>query len=265
MMIKNGVVLFVGLMLLASSVAGDQSSENQSVKVVPGGCKGDSCPQPKPNNSFRPFSCLDYLKKGATKCGIYKLYDTSGNSYPAYCDMQSEPGTAWTLVMSWSNSRRMLSPFRSTVLKVSAPVNENSHNWNMYRLSLTRMTSLQGHSTHWRATCSYPKHGVDYRDYVRGSFKDFNIVDFLGGGVCKKVEYINIRGHIGIHVTVPFWQVANHYFLHTDSSHTNCQFNAKSGAVSSEDNFGYYGTINPKFRCTEENHSTTQWWFGGHL
>ncbi|KAL9967801.1 hypothetical protein ACROYT_G026095 [Oculina patagonica] len=264
MMMKTGVLVLV--MLLASCVADDQSSDDQSIKVFPAGCKGDFCPHPKASDeSFRPFSCLDYLKKGATKCGIYKLYDASGNSYPAYCDMKSEPGTAWTLVMSWSYARRKLSFFQKTVLKVSAPVNENSHNWNMYRLSLTRMTSLQSHSSHWRATCSYPKHGVDFRDYVRGSIKDFNIVDFIGSGVCKKVEYINIRGHIGIHVTVAFWQIANSYFLHTDSTATSCQFNAKSGAVSSEDNFGYYGSINPKFRCTEGNDSTTQWWFGGHL
>lgn len=179
--------------------------------------------------------------------------------------MKSEPGTAWTLVMSWSNSRRILSHFRSAVFKTDAPVNENSQNWSLYRLSLTRMTSLQSHSTHWRATCSYPIYGVDFRDYVRGTFKDFDIVNFLGTGVCKKVEYINIRGHIGIHVTVPFWASANSYFLHTDSTVTKCQLNASSGAVSSEDNFGFYGNFNTKFRCTEGSRSTTQWWFGGHL
>ena len=83
---------------------------------------------------------------------------------------------------------------------------------------------------------------------VAPSTEDFNIVDYLGGGKCKKVEYINIRGHIGIHLTVPFWQAANGYFLHTDSSHTNCQFKPKSGSVSSEDSFGYHWIINHKFR-----------------
>ena len=148
------------------------------------------------------------------------------------------------------------------------------------------MKSLQSHSTHWRATCSYPTHGVDFRDYVRGNFKDFNIVDYIalyllatfqaegqekfvveliGNDKCKKVEYINIRGHIGIHQTVLFWQGAKSYVVHTDSSATTCQFKPKSGSVRNEDNFGYYADRNPKFRCTQDSHSTTQWWLGAHL
>ena len=229
--------------------------------------QGDVCPNAtkKERDEFRPTSCLDYLLKGACKCGVYKLYDNSGNSFPAYCDLKSEPGTAWTLVMSWSTQNRRLPAFMKIPFKYNAPVNENAHNWNLYRLSLARMRSLQDHSTHWRSTCSYPTHGVDFKDYVRGNFKDFNIVDYLRRGKCKKVEYINIRGHMGIHQTVPFWQSANSDMLHTDSSYTNCQFKPKSGSVSGEDNFGHYATINPKFRCTQGSHSTTQWWFGAHL
>ena len=167
--------------------------------------------------------------------------------------------------MSWSNENRALPTFRHTPFNENAPVNENAQNWNLYRLSLTRMQSLQAHSTNWRATCSYPTHGVDFRDYVRGNFKDFNIVDFLGIRQCKKVEYINIRGHKGTSLTAKFWQIANSSMLHIDSSQSGCQFNPTSGSMSNEDNFGYYGSINSKFRCTEGNHSTTQWWFGAHL
>lgn len=127
------------------------------------------------------------------------------------------------------------------------------------------MLSLRGHSSHWRATCSYPTHGVDYTDYARGTFKDFDIVDFIGAGQCKKVELINIRGHLGIHQTTKFWQIANSCTLHVDSSHTGCQFVPKSGSATQEDNFGYYVVINPKFRCTAGPQATTQWWFGGYL
>ena len=180
--------------------------------------------------------------------------------------MKSERRFAWTMVMSWSTSNRKLSAFRTVPFKYNSPQNENALNWDAYRLSLERMRFLQAHSTHWRATCSYPTHGIDFRDYLRGNFKDFNIVDYLGQGKCKKVEYINIRGHLAMHLTAPFWQVVNAYTLHTDSQSTNCQFkSAKNGAVSSEDNFGYYGSINSKFRCTQGPQSTTQWWFGAHL
>ena len=167
--------------------------------------------------------------------------------------------------MSWSNARRALAPFRSSSFNVNSPVNENAQNWNLYRLSLARMTSLQSHSTHWRATCSYPTHGVDFRDYVRGNFKDFNIVTYNGAGQCKKVEFINIRGHVGMHLTARFWQKTGAEGLHIDSASTGCQFNPSSGAVVNEDNFGLYGHINPKFRCSKDDQSTTQWWFGSHL
>ena len=195
---------------------------------------------------------------------MYRLYDPAGNSFPAYCDFKSEPGTAWTLVMSWANKYRRLPALRKTPFKHNAPVNENSQNWNLYRLSLTRMRSLQSHSTHWRATCSFPTHSVDFTDYVRGNFKDFNIVDYLGVGQCRKVEYVNIRGHIGIHLTARFWQ-ATTYMLHIGSNSSGCNFDPRSGSVRSEHNFGYYGNINPKFRCTGGDLSTTQWWFGAHL
>ena len=57
----------------------------------------------------------------------------------------------------------------------------------------------------------------------------------------------------------------NTYMLTTDSSVTGCGFVASAGAVPSEDNFGYYGTINTNFRCTMADDSSTQWWFGGYL
>ena len=196
---------------------------------------------------------------------MYRLYDFSGNSFPAYCDFKSEPGFAWTLVMSWANKYRALSAFRKYAFKDNAPVNENSLIWNMYRLSLTRMRSLQVHSTHWRATCSYPTHGIDFTDYIRGNFKDFNIVDFTEADQCKKVEFVNIRGDIGLHLNATFWQMAKIYLLHLESTASGCNFSASSGSVPSEDNFGYYVTINSKFRCTAGDLSTTQWWFGAHL
>ena len=120
------------------------------------------------------------------------------------------------------------------------------------------------HSTHWRATCSYPIKGIDFRDYLRGNFKDFNIFDFTGEGKCKKVEYVNIRGHVGTDLTAPFWRKLNSWTLHINSPSTHCQFKAaRSGAVSSEDNFGWYGNgLSTKFRCTETAESTTQYWFG---
>ena len=140
-----------------------------------------------------------------------------------------------------SRKSRALSILQNS-FKYNSPQNEDALNWDLYRLSLERMRFLQTHSTHWRATCSYPSHGIDFRDYLRGNFKDFNIFDFVGERQCKKVEYVNIRRHVGTDLTAPCWQKLNTWTLHTDSTHTHCQFKtAKSGAASSEDNFGWYG------------------------
>ena len=214
---------------------------------------------------FPPTSCVGHGQQGASEDGIYKIYDNGGNTFPAYCDLKSEPGIAWTLVMSWSRKNRVLSAFGKAVLQINAPENENSPNWDRYRLRLERMRSLQVHSTHWRATCCYPTHGIDYRDYLRGNFKDFNIVDFLGDNKCKRVEYVDIRGHNGTNLTAPFWQRENAWMLHILSRLDSCEFSASVGAVVGEDNFGFYGEINQKFRCTQAENSTTQWWFGAHL
>ncbi|XP_068729556.1 uncharacterized protein [Montipora capricornis] len=260
-------LLFSGLVLLNLEVGHNVEGD------LAMGCKGGNC-----HNSFsitpdvsRPTSCLDYLLKGESNCGIYRLYDNVGNSFPAYCDLNSEPGTAWTLVMSWSwgTQYRSLAAFKRTPLKFDAPVNEYAINWDVYRLSLARMRSLQSHSTHWRATCSYPTHGVDFTDYVRGTFSDLNIIDYSDAQRCKKVEYINIRGHIGIHETVPFWQGtnANSPFLYIHSAvTTTCHFQPTPGSVPNENNFGWYGnSVNLKFRCTQGSNSSTQWWFGAHF
>ena len=211
---------------------------------------------------FRPTSCVEYGQQDASEDGFYKMYDDGGNSFPAYCDLKSEPGIAWTLVMSWSRENRRISAFYNTPLNRNDPENENSPNWDRYRLSLKRMRSLQVHSTHWRATCSYQTYGIDFTDYLRGNFKDFNIVDCSETGQCKRVEYVNIRGHNGTNLTAPFW---TGWVLHTDSSSDICELNATVGAIPSENNFGAYVVFNPKFRCTQAYNSTTQWWFGAHV
>ena len=210
-------------------------------------------------------SCLDYLRSGFKTNGYYSIIDQTGNSLTAYCDFESEPGSAWTLVMSWSLQNNNLSAFKVATLTENAVVNEKTPNWNAYRQSKNAMSFLKSQSSHWRATCSFNKVKFDYRDYVRGSFKNFDITTFLGYGLCKKVEYIDIRGHIGCNTMVAFWQLKGHNMLHVDSAADLCLYDGTSGAVSSEDNFGLYRYTNNKFRCTTDPSATTQYWFGGYV
>ena len=178
--------------------------------------------------------------------------------------MNSEAGSAWTLVMSFAFGNRLMQQFgASGAMQNDRPVNEHSPNWNLYRMSLTQMNHLKSQSTHWRVTCSFPTHKVDYTDYVRAKFTDFDIMKFRGSGICKKVEYINVRGHQCAQCTSRWWQVD--YAAHLDSSYTGCQFLPTKGSVPNEDNFGRYNNHNNKFRCAAGPFSTTNWWFGGYL
>ena len=134
-----------------------------------------------------------------------------------------------------------------------------------FRLSKAQMLSIKAHSTHWRATCSFNTHGIDFTDYVRANLKSMDIMTYQGAGICKNVEYINIRGKGAHHKTARFWQKDS--VLHHDSyfSGDACEFGAKQGAVVSEDNFGAYGNTNKNFRCTATSESMTQYWFGGYV
>ena len=219
-------------------------------------------------NGFIAHSCLDHLRHGQSKNGFYQLWD-KGQRYLAYCDFASEPGSAWTLVMSWSLRHKHLSHFREKAFMQDAPINHKTPNWEMYRQTLARMKSIRSQSTHWRATCwfndFYYGSKFSYEDYLRGKFSDFDIMTWTGYGNCQPVEYVNIRGHSAYGgQTARFYQY-NGQALHIDSSKTHCDFKPNGGSVQEEDNFGFYGTVSNKFRCTRNSNATTQWWFGGYL
>ena len=208
---------------------------------------------------------MDYLRKGYKSDGFYDIYDFHTNKIiTVYCDMTSEPGSAWTLVMSFALKNKLTNSMNDKALLQNVPINEQSPNWGIYRMSHSQMNYLKSQSTHWRATCSYPTNKVDYRDYVRAKFSDFDVLAFAGSGICKKVEFINIRGHQCAQCTSKWWHVLNTYMAHIDSSSSGCQLDARTGSISSEDNFGHYRSINKKFRCTASRLSTTNWWFGGY-
>jgi len=220
------------------------------------------------NAKFHPFpnSCMDLFVSGRVSDGYYQIVGAGGETWIVYCDFNSEVGSVWTLVTSWSLKNKNMPAFRTRAFTQDAPVNELTPNWNVYRMSLEQMKYLQARSTHWRATCQFDKGGVDYIDYMRGNFADFDITSFIGDQVCRKVDYINVRG-IGGHTTATFWQIENTYILCTDSSirGSGCEFDARAGAAPSEDNFGYYGTINNAFSCTSGPSATTQYWFGSYI
>jgi len=211
-----------------------------------------------------PNSCMDIYNSGERENGNYRIAGTNGETWNVYCDFTSELGSAWTLVMSWSLQSRMVAAFHSKPLTTDASVNHLTPNWDVYRMSKDQMDFLKSKSSHWRSTCSFPKYGVDYRDYMRGNFDDFDILTFTGSPVTKSIEYINIRGY-GEDQSACFWQRSD-VMLHMGSQQCSNEFAIK-GAKAGENNFGAYGGsfANPTFRCTSDNHATTQYWFGNYI
>ena len=97
-------------------------------------------------------------------------------------------------------------------------------------------------------------------DYLRAKTAYLNILQ-LYRKPCVKMEYINIRGYDCYNCTALMVQAIERH-LHTYSSVKFCQFtSARPTSVASEDNFGYYGVVNPLHRCTSGDNATTQWWF----
>lgn len=225
---------------------------------------------------YTPRSCLDYLQHGIHQNGFYLLYDYHDEIYVVFCDLSNEPGSAWTLVMSWLTTKyKELPHFKSKAFYEDAPVNEETPNLEIYRQSLKQMNSIREYSTHWRATCDLGSADnytaiFSYKDYLRGTFSDFNIMLYEGGrfSTCQPVDYINILGNISRSgSTVGFWQSSGSYLLNIDSSDTGCDFRPSVyPRLPRVDYFGYYGNgLHPEFTCSRNAFSTTQWWFGGYV
>ena len=219
-------------------------------------------------------SCLDYAKKSYRTSGYYliKTEETGDACHTVYCDMESEPGSAWTLVISFALKNKETPEFTKTPLKYDAPVRSDTPSWNAYRMSHSQMSHLKKHSTHWQITCDFQSNPVDLRqDYALASFVDFDAMTFEGFAVCKMMKYINIRGHQCFDCTAPWW--AGYDGIPRDSMHVDssgivspdCQFDPVAGSVIDEDNFGAYVSTNTDFRCTSSRNATTNIWFGGYF
>ena len=181
--------------------------------------------------------------------------------------MTSERNSAWTLVLSYSYGN--VSNFRKSLTE-SFSVDVDNPNWNHYRLPRKKMKTVMEISTHWRITCSFPVFGVDYIDYLRASFIDFDPLGFhtSGDGVCKKVEVINIRNYNCKNCTALFKQEKLIEPLHYYDYEKLCYFGGMIDRnLNKNEYFGKYEIkrVDPLFRCTSGPKQTTNMWFGGYV
>ena len=91
---------------------------------------------------------------------------------------------AWALIAIESIALKHHAFFQTKdSLSTGLAINENSPNWNMYRLSLGRMSRIRVVPfTYWRATCEFPFAGIDYCNYVRAKLADIDPMTYNGAG-----------------------------------------------------------------------------------
>ena len=139
-----------------------------------------------------PRSCKDIAKNGASTSGKYDISNSDNERFSVYCDLQSEPGFVWTLIQSFSFSKRNTFNYAGFGKNLEIDIEEGEVNWNEFRLSLSQMQYLANHSTHLRATCNFSTDGLQYTDYARAKLAGHDI--FGTWNTCQMYEYVNIRG-----------------------------------------------------------------------
>lgn len=126
-----------------------------------------------------PKNCSEFLP-GHHPSENYSIYDDNGNPFTVLCHLDHAQGMTWTLVSSVSFANIAETFLTQTQLKRNAPVNDNSPNLNLYRMSLRRMKPICAMSTYWYAVCNFDGAMSDRRDTVRRNFSEFDPMEYTG-------------------------------------------------------------------------------------
>ena len=196
------------------------------------------------------------------------VLDVNNNTLEVFCDFDRNSSMTWTRIISYSRENKGSDNMGHT-LTASFAINENDPSWSKYRLSKSRMESIEQDSTKWRATCRYETDGVLYTDYLRVSIEELNIFD----GKCVRVEYIDVRGQHCNNCKVYMRQNAGHlvHMFLQEGVGDECEFKPFLGKtwvweVASYQKgyyyFGHYYRMDSRHRCTSSTNATTQTWLG---
>ncbi|CAB3997800.1 Hypothetical predicted protein [Paramuricea clavata] len=208
-------------------------------------------------------SCLDHFNHGSKTSGYYTIFNGIKVHRVVYCDMESEPGSVWTLIMSFVRENKDVDSFRSKAMYERSPQNNSTPNWAKYRMKRFLMYVIKNTTTHWRVTCSFPQYGVNVNtDYVRAAFADFDLMDEFNDE-CKNVSHISVMGQSCSECTA-HWSQGNGSAPHIAAVDEKDVCDIKSDK-SGNNYFGAYENYNATFRCTENRTSTTNYWFGAYV
>lgn len=94
--------------------------------------------------------------------------------------------------------------------------------WTTYRLSLSQMESISSHSSHFRATCSYPTDDLEHTDYARFMLKGWGLFE-TWAELCKLYAYLNIR-EFGCHNSTALTKLKPRKTLLINSSNRVCRW-----------------------------------------
>ena len=221
------------------------------------------CPPGYAGNLYQNIlkSCRGYNNGGRIP-GVYKIFDNNMELFDVYCDFDFNSSLALTLIQSYQLQNNNI--FKPQPFLNNFRVNQNTPGWDSYRLSKSRMQSIQEDSGTFRVTCNYNTDGVIYRDYLQAPLGQMDILNQTVT-VCLLMDWIDVRGESCKNCLANVQQYENGIF-HFDSYNSgDCEFQpsgSESCSSYGEDNFGFYGCINPAHRCTSSSSATTQTCFG---
>ena len=236
----------------------------------PDGYHGDNCERP-----IR--SCKSY-DDGSHKSGKYKVAGDDNSVFEVYGHFDSN--ASWTLVQSSSKDD---GKFSAQSLFNNYPLNEDSPTWSAYRLSKTRMKSIEDNSAFLQFTCDYEKfHDIKNSDYVQIPFveikKHNRIVDVLQFNYyIMDITVQKGRGKLGnddlSHCHISLFQDEGWpllMFFPRESQSDDCNINNIRDLSCSKQYDEYYFfssyyhilCTEKLHRCVQSPYSTTQLWFG---
>ena len=214
-----------------------------------------------------PRTCAAYVKYPP---GLQVIYTTDNSPFTVFCHFDSLLQIAMTLVMSVA--RKHSNTYRPHSLQNDFPRDENFHNWEDYRLSLTRMEGIRDYgSTHWIYTCSYHTRGLSNIDYLRSKFSETDILtyQYTQESFCTNtMEYINIQGTSCQECATSIGQGSE--IFNVNCVDVNCGDldglpQVACSSVNPAKLFGSYSCYWTAFSCSITDSDTTQLWFGQHV
>lgn len=242
----QGLLLtFVGSLGL-SFVSGQYTSYNSCAEIA--------------SDNFSPFSDGEYTLAIGT----------------VYCKFDYDNEYAWTMIESGSYLNFGHDFEGDTIgyglldhgFTEDLPYHEDEPSlwmYQVYRMSLSNMLTLQASSKYVFATCNFDTSMTDDYWLMQVSSMEKDPLSETFTEQCFTTDEVDIRGYECIDGTAPGWSSANNHF-HIDSASSACSCTGWTSDATTgggnEDNFGHYNQINTAFSCTASETSTTQWWFG---